>query len=150
MIVRAFLALFAAASATVAQPTYDILIKGGHVIDPKNNFDAIADVAVAGGKIARVARNIPPESARKTIDVTGLYVTPGLIDIHAHMWNRPGAGPPGRNLSFMTAGIGVHPAPEEIVEPCPLVSPSASGPILSNSPAEGLGGSAERALRLHD
>ena len=44
--VRAFLALFAAASAAVAQPSYDILIKGGHVIDPKNNFDTVADVAV--------------------------------------------------------------------------------------------------------
>ena len=91
--VRAFLALFAAASAAVAQPAYDILIKGGHVIDPKNNLDAVADVAVAGGKIARVAPNLPRESARQTIDATGLYVTPGLIDIHAHMWDRPGAGP---------------------------------------------------------
>src|SRR5688572_14171722 len=91
---RAFLAVFAAMFAAVAQPAYDTLIKGGHVVDPKNNFDAVADVAVAGGKIARVAKNIPPASARQTIDATGLYVTPGLIDIHAHMWNRPGAGPP--------------------------------------------------------
>ena len=57
--VRAFLGVLLAVSAAVAQPAYDILIKGGHVIDPKNNFDAVADVAVGGGKIARVATNIP-------------------------------------------------------------------------------------------
>jgi dihydroorotase-like cyclic amidohydrolase len=45
----------------------------------------VADVAVAGGKIARIATNIPPESARQTIDANGLYVTPGLIDIHSHV-----------------------------------------------------------------
>src|SRR3954452_6180360 len=99
VMLRAFLALFAAMSTAVAQPAYDIVIKGGHVIDPKNNFDAVADVAVAAGKIARVATNIPRESARQSVDANGLYVTPGLIDIHAHMWDRPGAGPPGRNLS---------------------------------------------------
>src|SRR5690348_11892262 len=80
VMVRAFLALFAAAAPLLAQPSYDILIKGGHVIDPKNKLDAAADVAVAGGKIARVAANIPRESARQIIDATGLYVTPGLID----------------------------------------------------------------------
>src|SRR5438105_15550175 len=97
VMVRVFLAVFVAACAAFAQPAYDILIKGGHVIDQKNNFDAVADVAVAGGKIARIATNIPRASARQTIDATGLYVTPGLIDIHVHMWNRPGPGPPGRN-----------------------------------------------------
>lgn len=62
----------------------DILLKGGHVIDPKNNIDQNADVAIAKGKIYKVAANIPASSAKKVIDVTGLYVTPGLIDMHAH------------------------------------------------------------------
>lgn len=62
----------------------DLLLKGGHVIDPKNNIDAIMDVAVVKGKIAKVAANIPSATAKKVIDVTGFYVTPGLIDMHAH------------------------------------------------------------------
>jgi len=62
----------------------EILLKGGHVIDPKNNIDALMDVAIAQGKIFRVAANIPANTARRVIDVTGLYVTPGLIDMHAH------------------------------------------------------------------
>ena len=50
-------------SFAFAQPAYDLLIKGGHVIDPKNNVDRVADVAIAGGKIARVAPNIPEAEA---------------------------------------------------------------------------------------
>lgn len=61
----------------------DVLIKNGHVIDPKNNIDAVMDVAIQGDKILRVARNIN-EPAKKTIDATGFYVTPGLIDLHGH------------------------------------------------------------------
>ncbi|MCE7068060.1 amidohydrolase/deacetylase family metallohydrolase [Dyadobacter sp. CY326] len=65
----------------------DLLLKGGHVIDPKNNIDALLDVAISGGKIARVAANIPVTQAKKVVDVKGLYVTPGLIDMHAHVFN---------------------------------------------------------------
>lgn len=61
----------------------DLLIKNGHVIDPKNNIDQVMDVGVKDGKIAEVARSIT-KTAKKTIDATGLYVTPGLIDIHGH------------------------------------------------------------------
>ncbi len=61
----------------------DLLIKNGHVIDPKNNIDQVMDVGVKDGKIAEVAKSIT-KSAKKTIDATGLYVTPGLIDIHGH------------------------------------------------------------------
>src|SRR5712692_6289058 len=74
--------------ALAAQPIYDVLLKGGHVIDPKNNISKVMDVAVTGGKIARVAAEIPASQARKTVDVTGLYVTPGLIDIHVHVYTR--------------------------------------------------------------
>jgi dihydroorotase len=63
---------------------YDLLIKGGHVIDAKNNIDTRRDVAIKDGKIARVARSISANSAERVIDASGLYVTPGLIDIHGH------------------------------------------------------------------
>ena len=59
-----------------------ILLKGGHVIDPANNLNSIADVLVRNGKIARVDKNIPVADAEKVIDVSGYYVTPGLIDMH--------------------------------------------------------------------
>jgi dihydroorotase len=78
--------------ATLAsgQPRYDLLLKGGHVIDPKNHISAVRDVAIAGGKIAAVAENIPASSAIKTVDVPGLYVTPGLVDIHTHVMTMSG------------------------------------------------------------
>lgn len=65
---------------------FDLLLKGGHVIDPKNNIDSKMDVAITNGKISRVAVNIPPTSSKKTVDVTGLYVTPGIIDMHVHVF----------------------------------------------------------------
>ncbi|AMY08813.1 Dihydroorotase [Luteitalea pratensis] len=73
------------ASPAAAQP-YTILIKGGHVIDPKNGRDGVMDVAIADGKIAEVARSIDPAKARKVVDAAGLYVVPGLIDLHAHVF----------------------------------------------------------------
>jgi dihydroorotase len=62
------------------------LIRNGRVIDPRNNIDAVMDVAVSGGKIAQVAAGITPTPAMRVIDATGLYVVPGLIDIHAHVF----------------------------------------------------------------
>ncbi|HVM74219.1 MAG TPA: amidohydrolase/deacetylase family metallohydrolase [Candidatus Saccharimonadales bacterium] len=73
------------ASSSPAQTRYDLLLKGGHVIDPANHIDAVMDVAVSGGKIAAVSKDIPADSAGKVVDVSGLYVTPGLIDIHYHV-----------------------------------------------------------------
>ena len=63
---------------------YDLLIKGGHVIDPANNVDAVMDVAIKDGKIAAVDTNIPVATAAKVVEAEGTLVTPGLIDIHAH------------------------------------------------------------------
>lgn len=85
MPVKIILSCLALASALYAQPAYDLLLKGGHVIDPKNKLSRLMDVAVAGGKIVRVAANIPAAEAKKTVDVTGLYVMPGLVDIHTHL-----------------------------------------------------------------
>lgn len=83
--------LTVAASIAPAQPVYDLLLKGGHVIDPANDIDRVADVAIAGDRIAEVADNIPPNKAKQVVDVSGLYVTPGLIDIHAHVFGLPGS-----------------------------------------------------------
>jgi len=76
----------------IAFAQYDLLLKNGHVIDPASEIDRVMDVATAGNKIARVAADIPPAQARKTIDATGLYVTPGLIDLHAHVYVKGDSG----------------------------------------------------------
>lgn len=65
----------------------DILLKGGHVIDPANDIDSRMDVAISEGKILQVAGNISADQAEKVIDATGLYVTPGLIDMHTHVFH---------------------------------------------------------------
>jgi dihydroorotase len=64
----------------------DLLLKGGHVIDPKNQIDSKMDVAITKGKIAQVAADIPGKNAKLVVDVTGLIVTPGLIDMHVHVF----------------------------------------------------------------
>ena len=64
--------------------SYDIVVKGGHVIDPKNNIDAVMDVAISDGKIALVSKDIDTKQATQVVDAKGMYVTPGLIDIHTH------------------------------------------------------------------
>jgi dihydroorotase len=69
-----------------SQVKYDLLLKGGHVIDAKNKISGVRDVALLDGRIAEVSSSISPSEALKTIDVSGLYVTPGLIDIHAHVY----------------------------------------------------------------
>jgi dihydroorotase len=78
------------ADAGSAQTSYDVLLKGGHVIDGRNGIDAVRDVAVKDGKIAAVAADIPPSQAAKSIDAKGLYVTPGIIDIHVHVYTGEG------------------------------------------------------------
>jgi dihydroorotase len=65
---------------------YDLLLKGGTVIDPKSNLTAVRDLAVLEGKIAEIAPDIPASKSRKTVNVSGLYVVPGLIDIHVHVY----------------------------------------------------------------
>ncbi|MDY0098939.1 MAG: amidohydrolase/deacetylase family metallohydrolase [Bacteroidales bacterium] len=70
----------------------DILLKGGHVIDPANNIDAVMDVAISDGRIAKVAPDISATSAGRVLDVKGMYVVPGLIDIHTHVFVGPNQG----------------------------------------------------------
>ncbi len=77
---------FAALPGAAAAQEYDLLLDGGHVIDPRNGLSAARDVAVKDGRIALVAPDIPSSQALKAVDVSGHYVTPGLLDIHVHMY----------------------------------------------------------------
>ena len=70
-----------------SEAQYDVLLKSGHVIDPLNNIDGKMDVAIADDKIAAVAADINPATAAKVVDVSGHYVTPGIIDIHVHVYH---------------------------------------------------------------
>ncbi len=72
--------------------TYDLLIRGGRVIDPSTGLDAVSDIAISGGRIASIAANIAVD-ANETIDARGMIVAPGLIDIHTHA-GRSADGPP--------------------------------------------------------
>src|ERR1700694_1684937 len=81
-------AVFLIASSAAAQQ-YDLVLRGGHIIDPANGIDAVMDIAVSGNRIAAVAPNLA--GAAKTVDVSGLYVVPGLIDLHAHVFGYEGS-----------------------------------------------------------
>ena len=83
--IRIAVLAFVAVSA-FAQPPYDLLLKGGHVLDSRNRVNGVMDVAVTGDKIAAVAPNIPADRAKRVINAAGLYVTPGLVDMHAHVF----------------------------------------------------------------
>ncbi len=66
--------------------TYDLLLKGGHLLDAKNGIDHIMDIAIKEGKIAKIAENVPIDAAKKVLEVNGLLVSPGLIDPHTHVY----------------------------------------------------------------
>ena len=74
------------------QPAFDLLLKGGHVIDPANDIDARMDLAIKGSAIVCVAADIPIADAALVVDVAGHIVTPGILDIHTHVYpSIPGA-----------------------------------------------------------
>jgi dihydroorotase len=83
-------ALLALTATADTRPVYDLLLKGGHVIDARNHVDAVMDVAIKDGHVARVAPNLKSGDAAKMIDVRGLIVAPGLIDLHVHVYNGTG------------------------------------------------------------
>jgi len=84
------LSLSGLARSAGAQQAYDLLLKGGHVLDAKNKIDRILDVAIASGKIARVASDIPAAQGKKSVDVRSFYVLPGLVDMHVHAYTGTG------------------------------------------------------------
>ncbi|MDA0840780.1 MAG: amidohydrolase/deacetylase family metallohydrolase [Planctomycetota bacterium] len=67
-------------------PEFELLLRGGHVIDPKNHLNGLADIAIRSGKVAEVSEFIGASRAAKVVDVSGLYVVPGLIDMHVHVY----------------------------------------------------------------
>ena len=77
------LALVLMSGSLLAQ-NYDMLIKGGHIIDPVNNIDQVMDLAIKGNKIAAIEKEISANQAKKVVDASGLIVSPGLIDMHTH------------------------------------------------------------------
>jgi dihydroorotase len=84
---------------------HDLLLKGGTVVDPSTGLDGGCDIAVRDGMIARIAKDIPSAEATQTIEVAGKIVTPGLIDLHAHVFdgfNRNGVHP---DLGGVRAGV---------------------------------------------
>lgn len=70
-----------------ARPEYDLVIKGGRLIDPLQKVSAVRDIACSGSKVVRIAENIPASSGRDLIDAAGRIITPGLIDIHVHVYD---------------------------------------------------------------
>src|SRR6187549_67540 len=106
---RAFLGTLGAATVVLpelsfaagqAAGTYDLLIRGGRVIDPSQKLNGELDVAIAGGKIAAVAANIPANRAREVFDAKGKLVTPGLINVHAHLYRY------GNTITVDPDGVG--------------------------------------------
>lgn len=106
-VITALAIVIGSSLVTFAQtpPRYDLLLKGGHVIDPANHIDDVRDVAVFQGKIAAIEKNIPADQAGKVVDVSKLYVTPGLIDIHFHV------GHGGAPLNWFTPEARAHALP---------------------------------------
>ncbi len=97
------LALAGAAAGQGQAPTYDLLLKGGHLIDGRNGISAIRDVGIKDGLVAAVAPNIDPGQAARTVNASGLYVTPGLVDIHVHVY-------PGERIGTYAGGdLGLPP-----------------------------------------
>jgi len=96
---RPILITLAAVCAGFAQ-NYDLLLQGGHLVDAKNQVSGRRDIAIKDRKIAAMAPNIPASQARKVVNIAGLYVTPGLIDIHVHVFAGEGPEYMGRSSVF--------------------------------------------------
>ncbi len=99
-----------APQAPAAAASYDLLITGGRVIDPSQKLSAERDVAIASGRIARIAANIPPGQARQVYDAKGKIVTPGLIDIHTHVYKY------GINLNVDSDAVGFQSGVTTVVD----------------------------------
>ena len=76
----------------------ELLLRGGHVIDPANGIDGVADVAIGGGRIIAVGAELPADGDATVLDVSGRYVTPGIIDMHAHVFH-----------THERSGLSLHP-----------------------------------------
>ena len=124
-------AMFARASSALAA-TYDVIVKGGRVIDPSLRINAVRDVAIVGGRIAAVEANIAGD-ATETIDARGKLVVPGLIDIHTHA-GRDNEGPKGCLADGVTGWVDAGSQGAEHVADAVAVARSSPQPggILIN------------------
>jgi dihydroorotase len=140
---RRFLAASAAAAtmlggASYGQTTsYDLVIKGGRVIDPSTGLDAVRDVAIVGGRIASIETNIAGGS--DTINATGKIVTPGLIDIHTHS-ARSKDGAPMLLQDGVTAWVDAGSAGADNIDPAAEIARTAPqlGRVLVNIARTGI------------
>lgn len=100
----------------VGERGFDLLLRGGEVLDPASGFRGVADVAVAGGRIAALEEDLPRARATRVLDVSGLLVTPGLVDLHAHVFvgqdlgvDPDAVGPASGTTTFVDTGsAGAH------------------------------------------
>jgi len=111
---------------------HDIVLTGGRIVDPSQNLDTVADIAFSGGTVAAIGENLATTGAKNTRDVSGMIVTPGLVDIHAHVyWGATYLGVQAERVARMsgtttfvdagTAGAGTFEGFRKlIIEPCPL------------------------------
>lgn len=103
--------------ATQAPVRYDLLVKGGHVLDPGQGLDGIMDIGISNGRIAAIQPNIPAGEAARVVQIKGAgrYVTPGLIDLHTHVAH--GATTAGVGMGAVTPDIGgVHSGATTVVD----------------------------------
>ena len=100
------LAVRGMASGQTAERLYDLLIRNGEVRDPESGTKARADVGIRDGKIAAIESSLPVEKAREVIDARGLYVVPGLVDLHTHIYYG-GGSVPGIEADPVAARSGV-------------------------------------------
>jgi dihydroorotase len=90
-LMRATVGLMVVLCIAASAQQYDIVLRGGRVIDPANNINGTMDVAVTGNHIAAVSAHIADQQARKIVDVAGFIVTPGLVDLHTHVFGYEGS-----------------------------------------------------------
>ncbi len=114
---------------------YDLLLKGGTVVDPSQGWNQMMDVAITEGVISRVATSIPGDEASKVVDVKGKVVAPGLIDVHAHVY-QPKKNPAHPDSAGVWGGVttvadagGAGPA--NFGEFCDVVFPQAQTSVYS-------------------
>ena len=103
-------AVASAEQGAAPRASYDLLIAGGRVIDPGQNLSAVRDVAVLHGRVARIAENIPHTQARSVFDATDKIVTPGLIDLHSHVYEH------GTPLGVNSGRVGIEAGVTTIVD----------------------------------
>src|ERR1700730_11969255 len=85
---------------------YDVVVKGGHVLDPGQGLDGRMDIGISGGRIVAIEPDIAASEAARVVEVKGAnrYVTPGLIDIHTHV--AYGATTPGVGMGCVEPDVG--------------------------------------------